>query len=108
MATTVGKDCILGAAMCTGAGTSELSSGYGVFAKEARNVDPDYAPQSVNTDGWEATQKAWQALFPLITVILCFLHAFIKIRERCKIRGRAVSRHWRSSLGGLSSAHQAF
>ncbi len=84
VATTVAKDCVLGAAMCTGAGTSELSSGYGVFAKEARNVDPDYAPQSVNTDGWEATQKAWQGLFPRITVILCFLHAFIKIRERCK------------------------
>ena len=49
-----------------------------------RTVDPDYTPESVNTDGWEATQKAWQALFPRITVILCFLHAFIKIRERCK------------------------
>ena len=36
----------------------------------------------MNTDGWQATQGAWKALFPHITVILCFLHAFLKIRDR--------------------------
>jgi hypothetical protein len=37
---------------------------------------------TVNTDGWKATQKAWKRLFPQVVVILCFLHAFIKIRQR--------------------------
>jgi hypothetical protein len=51
-----------------------LEKAYGVFASEARALDTDYAPQTVNTDGWQATQGAWKALFPHITVILCFLH----------------------------------
>jgi hypothetical protein len=46
--------------------------------------DADYAPETVNTDGWQATQHAWQALFNPITVILCFLHALINIRDRTK------------------------
>ena len=46
--------------------------------------DADYAPDTVNTDGWPATQNAWHALFNPITVILCFLHAFINIRDRAK------------------------
>ena len=49
---------------------------------EAQVVDADYAPQTVSTDGWQATQGAWRALFTQITVILCFLHAFLKIRDR--------------------------
>ena len=53
-----------------------------MFAEEARSIKPDYAPETVNTDGWQATQNAWQHWFPQITVILCFLHAFIKIRDR--------------------------
>ena len=36
------------------------------------------------TDGWQATQNAWQVLFPALTVILCFLHGFLKIRKRCR------------------------
>jgi hypothetical protein len=41
-----------------------LRQAYGVFADEAKAVDPDYAPERVNTDGWSATQEAWKALFP--------------------------------------------
>ena len=48
------------------------------------NLKPDYQPKSVNTDGWEHTQRAWKDLFPGIAVILCFLHAFLNIRDRCK------------------------
>jgi hypothetical protein len=47
-------------------------------------VDVDYAPETVNTDGWPGPQNAWQTLFNQITVILCFLHAFLKIRDRAK------------------------
>lgn len=83
-ATVAGDNCVLGAALCTGAGTSELTEGYGVFADEAKNVDPDCRPETVNADGWKATCQAWLCLFPKIVVIICFLHAFINIRNRCK------------------------
>ncbi|MDH3600551.1 MAG: hypothetical protein OEU26_13025 [Candidatus Tectomicrobia bacterium] len=54
----------------------------GVFAEEAQALDPDYAPDTVNTDGWPPTQGAWKALFEHVTLILCVLHAFLKIRDR--------------------------
>jgi hypothetical protein len=44
------------------------------------NLKPDYQPKSVNTDGWEHTQRAWKDLFTGIAVILCFLHAFLNGR----------------------------
>lgn len=84
VATTVGADCVLGAAVTLHADTDSLAEGYGHFRTEAQNLNPAYAPQTVNTDGWEATQSAWQRLFPQITVILCFLHSFLKIRDRCQ------------------------
>lgn len=55
---------------------------YGVFRDEAQRLDPEYRPETVNTDGWPATQTAWRSLFKGVTLILCFLHAFLKIRER--------------------------
>lgn len=82
IATTAGGECILGAAVAPSAGEAALTHAYRVFGDEAQAVDPDYAPETVNTDGWCATQGAWKALFPTITVILCFLHAFLKIRDR--------------------------
>jgi hypothetical protein len=82
LATTAGEECILGASVAASASEAALTQAYRVFADEAKAVDPDYAPQTVNTDGWSATQGAWEALFPTITVILCFLHAFLKIRDR--------------------------
>jgi hypothetical protein len=82
IAMTVAKECILGAEMTDTASEAGLIKAYGVFAQEARSVNPDYSPETVNTDGWQATQNAWQHWFPKITVILCFLHAFIKIRDR--------------------------
>ena len=82
IAMTVANECILGAEMTDSASEESLTNAYGVFAEEARRVKPDYQPETVNTDGWSATQNAWKTLFSGITVILCFLHAFIKIRDR--------------------------
>ena len=87
VATTVGERCVLGASVCSSAGTVSLTKGCGIFAEEVRNVNPEFSPETVNTDGWEATQQAWTTLFPSVVVILCFLHAFIKIRDRCKKLG---------------------
>ena len=55
-----------------------------VVAAEARDVQPEYAPETVNTDGWAATRNAFLAWFPRITVVLCFLHGFLKLRDRCR------------------------
>jgi len=79
---TVANECILGAELSNSASEVELTKVYSVFAHEARSVDPDYTPKTVNTDGWSATQNAWKHCFPTISVIQCFLHAFIKIRDR--------------------------
>lgn len=90
IATTVGADCVLGASLSLAADESALTRAYGYFQTEAQLIDPDYQPQTVNTDGWVATQKAWQTLFASITIIQCFLHAFIKIRDRTKKRYKAI------------------
>jgi hypothetical protein len=82
VATTVGDDCILGVSVALGVDTPNLTEAYQHFKDEAQALKPDYAPETVNTDGWGATQKAWLSLFPMIIIIECFLHAYIKIRER--------------------------
>jgi hypothetical protein len=87
VATTVAKECCLGAEVACGAGTDELTEAYRVFHDEAKDIDPGYTPKTVNTDGWSATQSAWKTLFPRIAVIQCFLHAFLKIRNRAKHLG---------------------
>jgi hypothetical protein len=84
VACTVAEECVLGASISLSAGEEGLTEAYRDFKEEACDLDPDYQPKTVNTDGWSATQAAWQALFPGIVVILCFLHAFLKIRDRAK------------------------
>lgn len=87
IATTVAAGCCLGAAIADSAGTDDLKEAYGVFRKEACDVEPDYAPETVNTDGWKATQEAWRVLFPAIALLRCFLHAWLSIRDRAKHLG---------------------
>lgn len=84
VATTVANECVLGASVATQADAEQLQEAYGHFKTEAQNVRADYQPQTVNTDGWKGTQTAWLKLFPTITIIVCFLHAFLKIRDCCK------------------------
>lgn len=84
VATTVGAGCLLGAELSQTAGSDDLPAAYGVLAHEARELNPDYQPQTVNTDGWEATHKAWKNLFSGVTLILCFLHTVLSIEQRCR------------------------
>jgi hypothetical protein len=84
VATTVGGGCLLGVALTSAADDDHLQEAYGVFAAEARDVEPEYAPVTVNADGWAATHNAFRALFPTIAVVLCFLHGFLKVRDRCR------------------------
>jgi hypothetical protein len=84
VAVTAGGNCLLGIALSNTAGEGDLTAAYGRFHDEAVDVSPEYAPETVNTDGWKATQAAWRTLFPKVAVILCFLHGFLKIRDRCR------------------------
>lgn len=84
IATTVGGGCCLGAEVAESAGTDELTEAYDAFRQEALNVNPQYAPQTVNTDGWKGTKAAWKALFQGIAIVQCFLHGWLKVRDRAK------------------------
>ena len=57
---------------------------YATFKQEALDVAPNYVPLTVNTDGWKGTQAAWKALFQTVVILQCFLHAWLKVRERGK------------------------
>jgi hypothetical protein len=94
VATTVGGGCLLGVALTASADDAHLQEAYGVFAAEARDVEPEYAPETVNTDGWAATRNAFLAWFPRIAVVLCFLHGFLKIRDRCRKARELHRRVW--------------
>jgi hypothetical protein len=84
VATTVGDGCCLGAEPAKTAGTEDLKAAYAVFKEEARDVVPQYTPKTVNTDGWKGTKAAWKALFRRVVILQCFLHAYLKIRDRGK------------------------
>lgn len=98
VALTAGAGCLLGVALTEAADDDHLRDAYGTFRDEARDVQPAYAPQTVNTDGWKATQNAWRALFSGIAVILCYLHGFLKIRDRVRkdhhLHGRVWEVYW--------------
>lgn len=79
---TVGEGCILGMGLSAGADEESLKEAYGDFKNESSMLEPSYSPETVNTDGWTATGNAFVHLFSTVTVILCFLHGFLKIRNR--------------------------
>ncbi len=95
IATTVAAECILGASIAPTAGDVALTKAYGHYKEEAADVNPDYAPVTVNTDGWAATMHAWKAHYANIVTILCFLHVFIKLRDsgkkKCKEAFEAIA-----------------
>jgi hypothetical protein len=88
IATTVGGGCFLGICATEKADEENLTTAYEDFKQSALQLD--YQPLTVNTDGWMATQNAWQKLFPTITIIECFLHAFLKIRDRATLKLKII------------------
>ena len=96
--TTVADTCILGAAVVPAADTETLPQGYQGFQAEAQQLHPDYAPQTVNTEGWNPTQAAWKTLFPSIPLVVCCLHAVLAIQAQVlsdiiKDKGRDLCDH---------------
>lgn len=90
IATTVGGDCCLGAALSQTATAEDLQPAYEVFKREAQDVQSDYQPRSVSVDGWAATHQAWRTLFPLVALLRCFLHGWLAIRSRGKLSAKFV------------------
>jgi hypothetical protein len=88
LATTVGGGCCPGVAVAESSGADDLAAAYGEFLGEARDVEPGYAPATVNTDGWEGTRAAWRALAPAAVLLRCFLHAWLKVRDRARNLGQ--------------------
>jgi len=82
IATTLGDGCCLGAETAETAGTDDLKAAYETFKDEARDIRAEYAPATVSTDGRKGTQAAWKALSPKVAILLCFLHGWLKIRDR--------------------------
>jgi hypothetical protein len=90
IATVVANEIVLSVDVSASAGTEDLTEAYGVFQKETKALNSDYTPKSVNIDGWKATMQAWKGLFPGIRIVLCFLHVFIGIRDRCSKKYRSI------------------
>jgi hypothetical protein len=112
VALTAAKGCLLGLALTEAADDDHLRDAYGTFREEARDMDPTYTPATVNTDGWKATQKAWRTLFSGIAVILCFLHGFLKVRDRSRkdheLHRRLWEVYWAATKGEFTQRMQAF
>jgi hypothetical protein len=112
VATTAAEGCLLGVGLTKAADDEHLTAAYGDFAAEARDVKPEYAPKTVNTDGWAATQNAFQACFTSVVVILCFLHGFLKIRDRCRknheLHRRVWEVYWAKTAAEFRSGMEAF
>jgi hypothetical protein len=81
---TAAVGCFLGVSLAESADATALQKAYGEFQVEAQQVNPNYQPQSVNTDGWKPTQQAWKTLFPSITIVLCFLHTVLGVQQLCR------------------------
>ena len=81
LATTTGGGCLLGVALTNAADDASCHAAYGDFCRAARDLSPEYSPRTVSTDGWKPTQNAFTALFQTV-IILCFLHGFLKVRDR--------------------------
>lgn len=84
IAVTAAVGCFLGVSVTQRADTEALKQAYREFQFAAHQSNPEYCPQSVNTDGWQATQQAWNALFPGITIVLCFLHLVLCVQQLCR------------------------
>jgi len=98
--TTVAAGCFLGVELVENAGIKALVEGYKSFQTEALALNPNYRPETVNTDGWEQEQAAWQTLFPNVQLILCFLHVILGIRKCCRrtpaLLQEVTGRLWRT------------
>jgi len=84
VAMTAADECVLGASLSLTTDTQGLSQAYGIFKAEALCLQADYKAKTVTLDGWKASHQAWKYLFSSISIVLCFLHEVIKVRNVTK------------------------
>ena len=82
IATTAAHDGLLGASVAPSASQAAGDKASGVCASDAQVLEAEYAPETVKTEGWQATPGAGKALCTHLTVSLGLLQAFLKIRAR--------------------------
>jgi hypothetical protein len=92
IATTCAQGCFVGVSVVKEADEKSLTSAYGVFKKEAQQVEQDYTPKTVNVDGWFAPQNAWLNLFKNISLIFCFFHVFLGLKKTVTKEFRGIFR----------------
>ena len=93
--TTVGGGCFLGVSVVEAADTVTLERGYGEFARKLRlSRQTTRRARSAPTAG--KRRQAWRGLFPKITLVLCFLHAILKMKKHCagQLRHQVLDRAW--------------
>ena len=90
IATTCAKECVLGVSVVKKADEKCLTQAYGVFKDEAKQLDPNYSPQTVNVDGWKATENAWLNLFSQVSIILCFFHVFLSFKQKATKKTKII------------------
>lgn len=95
---TSSEECVLGLSVSKTSDEAGLKEAYGVFKAEALQIRPNFSPESVNTDAWAATRKVWKELFPKMTLLLCFLHSVLKIRniatKKCEQAPIIITQMW--------------
>ncbi len=100
---TTGEGGVLGIAWTESADEAPRSAASGTCAAEARQGDPPDAPQTVNTDGWKATQHAWHVRLPALTVLLGFVPGFVPIRHRCRTALALPHQGWEVSRAATAT-----
>ena len=85
IATTVGAGCVLGAEPADG-GRDRRPEGR---LRRSSRTRPATSPRSMpprpsTPTAGRGRKAAWKALFPRVVILLCFLHAWLKIRDRAK------------------------
>src|SRR4029453_5596243 len=94
--TTGGGGCVLGITVAPEATSGSFTDAYGGFGAEAPTVFAESQARSVCTDGFKPTREAWRRLLPQLTLVLCFLHAILKITNRFRgaLRRHVLDRAW--------------
>ncbi|EDN67078.1 conserved hypothetical protein [Beggiatoa sp. PS] len=41
-------------------------------------------------DGWKATENSWLSLFPQVSIILCFFHVFLSLKQKATKQTRTI------------------
>lgn len=95
LVTTDAKGCFLGATLAESSSTESLSKAYTEFEPEAKALDGDYLPKTVNLDGWNGTQGAWKILFGIpCGIYLRGLTSHFGARPTLSIGVRINTRLW--------------